>query len=309
VKRKAVGRDLGLTLRMLVVATIFALMYVALVVVVVLLVWTGRDDFRAWLVPLVPGVMIWGHYRSADAMVLRAAGAKIVVRADAPALHAMVERLAELAQIRKPRVAVVHSEVPNAFAAGRSPTHTTIAVTTGLLERLDPAEVESVVAHELAHIANRDAQVMTLASFFQMVGALFSRRRFGTRDFAREVKLTGFRDRFAFALIKPFALVFYAFTTVLTLAMSRYREFAADRGSALVTGRPEQLMSALQKISGEIALIPNRDLRGMSGLNAFFIIPTSVKHRRFEFLMDHPPLEKRLRELTELARELGRPVH
>jgi heat shock protein HtpX len=308
VKRKAVGRDLGLTVRMLVVATIFALMYLALVVVTLLIVWAGRHDLRAWFVPIVPAVMIFGHYKSADRMVLRAAGARILERSDAPDLHAMVERLSALAQIQIPKLAIVRSDVPNAFAAGRSPSHTTIAVTTGLLERLDPAEVESVVAHELAHIANQDAQVMTLVSFFQMVGALFSRRRFGRRDFAKEVDVKEFRDRFAFAIIKPFALVFYAFTTVLILAMSRYREFAADRGSAILTGRPEQLMSALQKISGQMALIPNRDVRALSGLNAFFIIPASVKLRRFEFLMDHPPLEKRLRELSELARELGRPM-
>jgi heat shock protein HtpX len=308
VERKAVGRDLGLTVRMLIVGTIFALMYVVLVVVTVLLVWAGRHDLRAWFVPIVPAVMIFGHYKSADRMVLRAAGARILQRSDAPDLHAMVERLSSLAQIQTPKVAIVRSDVPNAFATGRSPANTVVAVTTGLLERLQPDEVESVVAHELAHIANRDALVITLASFFQMVGALFSRRRFGTRDFAEEVKLNDFRDRVAFAIIKPFALLFYAFTTVLTLAMSRYREYAADRGSALLTGRPEQLMSGLQKISGDIALIPDRDLRGMSGLNAFFIIPTSVKRRRLEFLLDHPPLEKRLRELTDLAREMGRPV-
>jgi heat shock protein HtpX len=308
VERRAVGRDLGLTLRMLVVATIFALLYVLVIAVTVLLVWTGREDPRAWFVPIIPAVMMWGHYRSADAIVLRAARARILGPEEAPELHGAVERLSELAQIRKPKVALVSSEVPNAFAAGKSPGNTVVAVTTGLLERLEPAEVEAVLAHELSHIVNRDAQLMTLVSFFQMVGALFSRKRFGARDFAREVKLKDFRDRFSFAIIKPFALVFYAFTTVLTLAMSRYREYAADRGSAMLTGRPEQLMSALQKIAGEIALIPNRDLRAMSGLNAFFIIPASVKERRFEFMMDHPPLDKRLRELGELARKMGRPA-
>jgi heat shock protein HtpX len=175
-----------------------------------------------------------------------------------------------------------------------------------LERRLDERELEAVIAHELAHIANRDAIVMTAASYLQMWGAIFARRRWGREDFGKEDH--DFSTRASFALIKPFALVFYGFTTALTFALSRYREYAADRGAALMTGAPEQLMSALQKIAGEVARIPSRDLRAMSGLNAFFIIPASVKERRFEFLMDHPPLEKRLRELSELARDMGRPI-
>jgi heat shock protein HtpX len=148
---------------------------------------------------------------------------------------------------------------------------------------------------------------MTFASFFALLGAAMSRRRFAGRDFAEEVPLTSLRDRVGFALVKPFALALYGFSLVLMLAISRYREYAADRGAAILTGAPEQLMSALQKISDEMARIPARDLR-QAGLNAFFILPAGATKRRFEFLQDHPPLEKRLRELAELARELGKPA-
>ncbi len=307
-QRKALGRDLGLTLRMLVVGAVVGLLYAAAAAITLLIVLANWTDPRAWFVPLVPASLFWSHYRSADEIVLRAARAKVVGRTEAPDLHSAVERLCALAGLEKPKLALARSDVPNAFATGRSPRRATVVVTTGLLKRLNRGELEAVLAHELAHIANRDALVITIASFFQMVGALFSRRRFRDRDFAEKVKLTDFRERAAFVVIKPFALIFYGFTTLLTLAMSRYREYSADRGAVLVTGRPEQLMSALQKISDDIARIPSRDLRALSGLNAFFIIPASLNRGRFEFLMDHPPLEKRLRALTEIAQELGRPV-
>ena len=290
---------------MTLVGAVVALMYAATAMITVAIVWAGWRDPRAWLVPMFPAILFLGHYRSADEIVLRAAGAKVVGRTEAPDLHSAVERLCALADLEKPKVALTRSNVPNAFATGRSPRRAAVVVTTGLLDRLDGDELEAVLAHELAHIANRDALVLTFASFFQMVGAIFSRRRFGGRDFAKEVRLRDFRDRFAFAVIWPFAVVFYGFTTLLTVAMSRYREYAADRGAVLLTGRPEELMSALQKISGDIARIPPRDLRAVSGLNTFFIIPAGAKRRRFEFLMDHPPLEKRLRALTQIAQEMG----
>jgi heat shock protein HtpX len=304
-ERKALGRDLSLTLRMLFVCGILVAVYAAMIAVAAVLVVNEPTSWESWVIAGFPFLLLWAHYRSADRILLRAVKARMLASEDAPELHATVERLSAMVGVPKPRVALVGSQVPNAFAAGRSPRHAVVAVTTGLLETLDPAEVESVVAHEVAHIANRDALVMTFASYLQMWGAIMAGRRWRGEDYSKHRDL---RERLVFALVKPFALLFYAFSTGLTLAVSRYREYAADRGSAILTGRPEQLMSALQKISGDMALIPRHDLRAVEGLNAFFIIPATAKGPRFEFLMDHPPLEKRLRELGELARELGRPV-
>jgi heat shock protein HtpX len=307
VRRKDFGRDLGLTIRMVFVGGLIALLYLAAAAVCVAFIFVEPRDWRAWLIAPCFGVLVWAHYHSADRLLLRAVHGRVVSRREAPELHAIVERLCDLADLPKPRIALVPSEAPNAFAVGTSPGKTVVAVTDGLLERLEPREIEAVLAHEIAHLVNRDGLVMTFASFFTLMGAALSRRRFAGRDFAAETPITDFRDRVGFAILKPFALALYGFSALLMLAISRYREYAADRGAALVTGAPEELMSALAKISDEMTRIPARDLR-VAGVNAFFIIPAGMKKRRFELLMDHPPLEKRLRELSEIARELGRPV-
>jgi heat shock protein HtpX len=198
--------------------------------------------------------------------------------------------------------------VPNAFATGRNPKHAVVAVTSGLMRRVNQQELEGVLAHELTHIRNRDVRTMTLASFFAMLAALVAR-------FALYGGIFGGgnnRDNNGppiWLILMVVAWVTYAISFVLIRTISRYREYAADRGSAIITGAPEYLMSALQKISGEIARIPQRDLREVQGMNAFFIIPASVKQAGAELFMDHPPLEKRLAALAEIAREMGRPVH
>jgi heat shock protein HtpX len=305
VKRRALGRDLGLTLRMLFVGAVIAALYLVAAALSVGAIFATPGDPRAWIVAPAFALMVWGHYSSADRLLLRAVKAESVSRRQAPELHALVERLCALADLPKPRIVLLPAAAPNAFAAGRRRGKTVIAVSRGLLERLEPRELEAVVAHEVTHLANRDAVVMTFASFFALCGAAMSRRRLGGRDFAEEVPVTGLRDRVGFALVKPFALALYGFSLILMLAISRYREYAADRGAAMLTGAPEQLMSALQKISREMAGIPARDLR-QAGLNALFILPAGPARRRFEFLQDHPPLEKRLHELAELAREFGK---
>jgi heat shock protein HtpX len=307
VERRALGRDLGLTVRMLFVGAVIAALYLVAATVSVSVIFAAPGDPRAWILAPVFVLMVWAHYHSADALLLRAVKAETVSHREAPELHALVERLCGLADLPKPRIVLLPATASNAFAAGRRRGKTVIAVSRGLLERLEPRELEAVVAHEVTHLANRDAVVMTFASFFALLGAAMSRRRFAGRDFAEEVPLTSLRDRVGFALVKPFALALYGFSLVLMLAISRYREYAADRGAAILTGAPEQLMSALQKISNEMARLPARDLR-QAGLNAFFILPAGATKRRFEFLQDHPPLEKRLRELAELARELGKPA-
>jgi heat shock protein HtpX len=258
---------------------------------------------------IVIGLGFFQYYTS-DKLALAASGAKVVDESQAPELHAMVERLAAMASLPKPRVAIVDTDVPNAFATGRNKKHAVVAVTTGLLRRLEPKEIEGVLAHELTHIANRDVLVMTVASFFAMLAALLTRFGLYAGMFGG-----GYGNRNnnnnqvpVWLIVLLVSLVTYAISYILIRTLSRYREYAADRGSALITGTPEYLMSALQKISSQIAVIPDRDLREVAGMNAFFIIPASVKQATAELLMDHPPLEKRLAALAEIAREMGRPL-
>ena len=301
-KRRSYGRDSGLTLRILLTGSLLGLLYVVFAVVL----------FQVLSVGLVPMILIvvglaFFQYFSSDKLALKAAGAKIVERDEAPELHDMIERLCALADLPKPRVAIIDTDVPNAFATGRSPKHAAVAVTRGLWQRLEPKEVEGVLAHELSHVANRDVLIMTLASFFAMLAGILT--RFGLYG----GMFGGGRGRDnnqvpVWLIVLVVSVVTYFLSQILILAISRYREFAADRGSALITGAPENLMSALQKISSEIFRIPQQDLREVESMNAFFIIPASVKGSIHGLFLTHPPLEKRLAALAEIAREMGRPV-
>jgi heat shock protein HtpX len=303
-KRRSYGRDAGLTLRMLFTTGLLGLLYVVFAVVLFSL-------FNVGLAPIlliVIGIAVFQYYTS-DKIALAASGAKIVSREEAPELHDMVERLCALADLPKPKVAILDTPVPNAFATGRSPKHAAVCVTTGLWNRLEPKEVEGVLAHELSHIANRDVLIMTVASFFAMLAAILT--RFGLYDGMWGGG--GRRDNNnggvpVWLIVLAVSVVTYAVSYVLIRTISRYREYCADRGSALITGAPEYLMSALQKISSQMTLIPNQDLRQVEGMNAFFIVPAKVKSATAELFMDHPPLEKRIEALAKIAREMGRPV-
>ncbi|TMK77254.1 MAG: zinc metalloprotease HtpX [Actinobacteria bacterium] len=304
-KRKAYGRDAGLSLRMLLTSFLLGLLYVGFALVLFYVFNAGL----VLMVVIVVGLAFFQYFTS-DKLALAASGAKIVDQEEAPELHAMVERLAAMADLPKPRVAIVPTDVPNAFATGRNQKHAVVAVTQGLWNRLEPNEIEGVLAHELTHIANRDVLVMTVASFFAMLAALLTRfglyaGMFGGFGGNRNSNNNSIPVWLIVVLV---SMVTYVVSWVLIRTISRYREYAADRGSALITGAPEYLMSALQKISSQITQIPQRDLREVAGMNAFFIIPTSVKERTAELFMDHPPLEKRLARLAEIAREMGRPV-
>jgi heat shock protein HtpX len=303
-KRKAYGRDFGLSIRMVLTSGLLGLLYVGFAAVLISVLKVG-------LAPML--VIVLGlaalQYWTSDKLALAAAGAKVVSPEEAPDLHAMVERLCAMADIPKPRVAIVDTDVPNAFATGRSPKHAAVAVTRGLLQRLEPREIEAVLAHELSHIANRDVLIMTVASFFAMLAALLTRfglyaGMFGgfgggnNRDNNNQVPV--------WLIVTLVAMVTYAISYILIRTISRYREYAADRGSALITGAPEYLMSALQKIASDIVRIPQRDLREVAGMNAFFIVPTNWRQQVGELFMDHPPLEKRLAALEQIAREMGR---
>ena len=301
-KRKAFGRDFGLSARMVITSFLLGLLYVVFAVVLINVLSVGYLP----MLLIVGGLAVFQYYMS-DKLALAASGAKVVSAEEAPELHAMVERLCAMADLPKPRVAIIPTDVPNAFATGRSPKHAAVAVTEGLWRRLEPQEVEGVLAHELSHVANRDVLVMTLASFFAMLAALLT--RFGIYG----GMFGGGRSRDGggtpvWLIVFLVSLATYMISFILIRSISRYREYAADRGSALITGAPEQLMSALQKIASDIIRIPQRDLREVEGMNAFFIIPTSVKSSVGELFATHPPLEKRLARLAAIAQEMGRPA-
>jgi heat shock protein HtpX len=291
---------------MLFTTGLLGLLYVVFAVVLFSVLKVGL----APLLIIVIGLAFFQYYTS-DKIALRASGARIVTAEEEPDLHAMVERLCAMANLPKPRIAIVDSNVPNAFATGRNPKHAAVAVTSGLWNRLDEQEVEAVLAHELSHIANRDVLVMTVASFFAMLAALLT--RFGLYagmfgGFGGGNRSSNNNQTPVWLIVLLVSIVVYAISFILIRTISRYREYAADRGSAIMTGAPENLMSALQKISSGITQIPQQDLREVQGMNAFFIIPTNWKSNMSEWMMDHPPLEKRLAALSEIAREMGKPV-
>jgi heat shock protein HtpX len=301
VKRKSFGRDAGLSLRMVGTSFLLGLLYVLFAVVLFQFLNVGLVP----MIVIVAAIAVFQYYTS-DKLALKASGAKVVTPEQAPALHEMVERLCTMADLPKPRVAIIDSDVPNAFATGRSPKHSAVAVTRGLWERLEPREVEGVIAHELSHIANRDVLIMTLASFFAMLAGVITR-------FAMYAGLFGGGRREnngppIWLIVMLVSMITYALSYILIRTISRYREYAADRGAAVLTGAPEYLMSALQKIAGTITAIPQRDLREVQAMNAFFIIPTNWRSSFGELFHTHPPLEKRLAALAEIARSMGKAV-
>src|SRR3989441_3409247 len=246
-KRKALGRDAGLTVRMLVTTGLLGLLYVVFAVVLFNVLNVGL----APMIVIVVAIALFQYYTS-DKLALAAAGAKVVSPEEAPELHAMVERLCALASLPKPKVAIMDTDVPNAFATGRSPKHAAVCVTTGLWRRLEPREVEGVLAHELSHVANRDVLVMTVASFFAMLAALLTRFGLYGGLFGGGGRGRDSNGPPIWLIVFVVSLVTYFLSYLLIRTISRYREYAADRGSALITGAPEHLMSALQKIASQM---------------------------------------------------------
>jgi heat shock protein HtpX len=235
-----------------------------------------------------------------DKLALRAMGAKEVSPEEAPGLHAMIERLCIQADLPKPKIAVADTHVPNAFATGRSQKSATVCATTGIMNTLSPSELEGVMAHELAHVKHRDVLIMTIASFFASVAAIILQFGFffgGDDD-----------ENPSILIVLLVSFVVYILSFFLMLALSRYREFAADRGAAVVTGRPSALASALVKVSGAMQRVPTQDLRQAERMNAFFIVPASVKGSVQTLFSTHPPMEKRIERLQELETQLQRPV-
>jgi heat shock protein HtpX len=250
----------------------------------------------AIMVVILGGLMAAQFFFS-DKLALAAMGAKVVGPDQAPGLHAMIERLCIQADLPKPKIAVADTHMPNAFAMGRSPKNATVCATTGIMETLSPHELEGVMAHELAHVKNRDVLIMTIASFFASIASMIAQFGlfFGGGDDD---------DSPAFLVVVLVSIVVYIVSFFLMLALSRYREFTADRTAALVTGRPSALSSALMKISGQMQRVPQHDLREAEGMNAFFIVPAGAKASLRNMFSTHPPMEKRIEALNRLEAQL-----
>jgi len=290
--------DRGLTARMGLVVTLLVVLYLGVTAALVV----AYPQYSVLIGILAIGIG-WGQWFFSDKVAMRVMRAREVSPEQAPELHGVIDRLVALADMPKPRVAVADSDIPNAFATGRTPDHAVVCVTTGLLRRLSAEEVEGVLAHELSHVAHRDVSVMTVASTLGVLAGLIMRwgLYFGG----------GGRDRnnaIVFIFVWLASIAVYAISFMLTRALSRYRELAADRAAAYLTGQPSALASALTRISGDMARIPTKDLREAKSMNAFFISPAINRESVGALFSTHPPLEQRLAQLAQVSAELGRPT-
>jgi heat shock protein HtpX len=296
-------KDTGLTVRMTTVMFLLGALFVALVVV---LMYAAANSGAAWW-PIIGlagiGVAVY-QWWSSDKVAMRAMRAREVSPEEAPELHGMIDRLCALADMPKPRVGIADLPIPNAFATGRSPERAVVCVTTGIMGKLTPEELEAVLAHELSHVAHRDVLVMTIASSAGIVAGMLTRgAQFG---------MVGRRNNdsggaLAVMIALAVSLVVYAISFFLTRLLSRYRELCADRAGAYLTMKPAALASALQKITGEMSTIPQRDLRASKSMNAFFIAPAVSGVSLKTLTSTHPSLEQRLEQLSRIQAELGRP--
>jgi heat shock protein HtpX len=292
------GRDTGLQVRIVVTLFLLAAVYAVLVGV---LFAAGAGGVT---IAIVAGGLLAVQYFASDKLALRSMGAHEVSPQEAPQLHALIERLCVQADLPKPHIYVVNTSMPNAFALGRSQKNAAVCATTGILELLSPSELEGVMAHELTHIANRDVMVMTLAGFFASLASMIVQFGFffgggfgggyGNDD----------DDNPSIMVVILVSLIVWIVSFFLMQALSRYREFAADRGAAVITGRPSALSSALLKISGTIERIPQTDLRAHAEMNAFYIFPANAKNSLFNLFSTHPPIEKRIAALSRLEAQL-----
>jgi heat shock protein HtpX len=287
-----IGRDRGLQARMVLTMFLLGLLYVVFMGVLF-----AAGAGMGLIVALAAGLLLVQYFGS-DKIALASMGAKEVTPQEAPELHGMIDRLCVQADLPKPRVAMVESSMPNAFALGRSPKHATVCATTAIVDLLTPAELEGVMAHELSHVANRDVAIMTLASFFASLASMIVQFSFffgGGGD--------GDDDSPGIFAVIVVSMMVYAISFFLMQALSRYREYAADRGAAILTGRPSALASALMKLGGEMQHVPKQDLRHAE-MNAFYIFPANAKQSVFNLFSTHPPMDKRIAALAKMESEL-----
>jgi heat shock protein HtpX len=282
-------QDSGLRARMALSFVILGILYVVFLSIL--------NYLGVGYIPLaiIASVMILAQWYFSDKLVLWSSGARIVSRVEYPRLHEIVEKLSTNNGLPKPKVAMVNSNVPNAFATGKNPKSSLVAVTTGLLDLLDDDELEAVIGHELTHVRSRDVLVLTLASLFSMVALYLMQFGFygGLQSRNRNSAGSG-------AIVLLVAVITWLVSYLIIRAISRYREYSADRGGAIMTGKPDKLASALLKISGKIKVIPANELRNVQKLNAFFIIPALSGSSIANLFSTHPPVEKRVQKLKEM---------
>ncbi|RFU82715.1 zinc metalloprotease HtpX [Streptomyces triticagri] len=292
--------DRKLTVRMVLTMFLLGLLYVVFVAALIVLLKS------VVLVVVIAAALLVAQFWFSDRIALHAMRGHLVGREEQPELHGIVDRLCAAADMPKPRVAVSDMDLPNAFATGRNADHAVVCVTTGLQRRLTTEEVEGVLAHELSHVAHRDVAVITIASFLGVIAGLIVR-------FAFYSQLFGGRNRdqntaAVLAIVMAVSAFVYAISFLLIRALSRYRELAADRAGAMLTGKPSVLASALTKVSGDVARIPTRDLRTAQAFNAFFFTPALGPGTALAKLFStHPSLERRLEALSAMSAELGEP--
>ncbi len=320
--RTRYATDRGLVARMGATMFMLGLVFTAFIAALVYLLakYSSISSGGIIAIAVLFGVaMTFGSYFWSDKIALSASGARLVSPEDGPdakRLHEIVDRICALADMPKPRVAIAPTNLPNAFATGRNSKVAVICATEGLLRMLENEELEAVLAHEMSHVAHKDVAVMTIASFLGIIAALLVRfafysELFGGGDRGRGGNNNNNQGAFPIILaIMAVSVVVYAISFLLIRMLSRYRELSADRSGALLTGNPSALASALQKVSGQIARIPTRDLRAAETLNAFYFAP-ALSARRGEFSLSglfstHPSLKRRLAELDKVAKQLGR---
>jgi heat shock protein HtpX len=306
-----IPNDHGLTLRMFVTGLMLVLLYGA---VIGLLIAFGISYS---VVLVFAAIILFVQYWFSDKIALFGMGGHIVTPEQAPQLHGVIDRLCALADMKKPRVALADTDVPNAFATGRSPNSAVVCATTGLMRRLDESELEAVLAHELSHVAHRDVAVMTIAGFLGMVAGMITRIMlwtglmggFGGSNNNNNNQGGGDNAALVELAVLVVSVVVYVISFLLTMALSRYRELAADRSGALLTGRPSSLASALVKVTGEMSRIPTRDLRSTEAFNAFYFTPAIAKNgiSLSTLFSTHPSLDQRLAQLARIEVELGKP--
>jgi heat shock protein HtpX len=300
--------DRSLTARMTFTMFLLGALYVGVMAILI------ASGINAGVVIVIAVIVLFAQYWFSDRIALYAMHGRVVTPEEAPELHGIVDRLCALGDMPKPTVAIADTDMPNAFATGRSPKRAVVCATTGILRRLDTEELEGVLAHELSHVAHRDVAVMTIASFLGVAAGLVTRfafysELFGGMGGGNRNNNNDNNSAAVFFAVMIVSMVVYAISFLLTRALSRYRELSADRSGAILTGRPSALASALQKVTGDISRIPSRDLRSAEPFNAFFFTPALANGFSISSLFStHPSLEKRLAQLAEISVELGQPA-
>ncbi len=315
VARTRYAPDRGLTVRMGLTMFLLGLVFVAFVAAIIgiSVALHASDGAIVFFAVVLGGGAAIGSLFYSDKIALSTAQARVVTPQQAPELHGIVDRVCALADMPKPRIAISPTDLPNAFATGRNSEHAVLCVTDGLMRRLNPEELEGVIAHELSHVAHKDVMVMTVASFLAIIAGLLIRFSFYGELFGGGRRGGNNNNQSALPIlliIMAVSIVVYAISFLLIRLLSRYRELAADRSGALLTGQPSALASALQKVSGTIARIPTKDLREVQPLNAFFFVPAlsgrEAQTKIASLFSTHPPLDKRLAQLAKISQQLSR---